>query len=220
MFDTRLRSVPMIRECELSPNTNTTIPRTAVPVSFTQTAVPQTPFHTPNYTTARAVGSYTLPPIQSLTQNILPISRGSGSASPLCSPPMLRVPERKERRNSINIGALCQDHDAPSLPSLPTPGDSTSPASRKSSVSSDAPVYNNGEKYNQNGELIGRTGKPLRNTKRAAQNRSAQKAFRQRREKYIKALEEKARLYDDLLRENMELKARLETRSPAKVTKH
>lgn len=114
----------------------------------------------------------------------------------------------EEEVSSINIGTLCHDHDegASMKNSLPTPGDSTEPTSRKSSISSDMPVYNNGERYNANGELIGKTGKPLRNTKRAAQNRSAQKAFRQRREKYIKALEEKAKQYDSLLKENMELK--------------
>ncbi|AGO12139.1 AaceriAEL222Cp [[Ashbya] aceris (nom. inval.)] len=75
---------------------------------------------------------------------------------------------------------------------------------------------NEGEHINSQGQLIGRSGKPLRNTKRAAQNRSAQKAFRQRREKYIKDLEIKAKQYDkleqevlSLRRENEELKMRL-----------
>ncbi|CAR23149.1 bZIP transcription factor [Lachancea thermotolerans CBS 6340] len=49
---------------------------------------------------------------------------------------------------------------------------------------------------NSTGQLIGKSGKPLRNTKRAAQNRNAQKAFRQRRERYIKDLEVKAKEYD------------------------
>lgn len=75
---------------------------------------------------------------------------------------------------------------------------------------------NDGEHLNSQGQLIGRSGKPLRNTKRAAQNRSAQKAFRQRREKYIKDLETKAKHYDrleqdlfNLRRENEELRMRL-----------
>lgn len=59
--------------------------------------------------------------------------------------------------------------------------------------------------------MIGKTGKPLRNTKRAAQNRSAQKAFRQRREKYIKNLEEKSKLFDGLMKENSELKKMIES---------
>lgn len=78
--------------------------------------------------------------------------------------------------------------------------------SRRVSVSLSEPVYNEGEKYNLDGQLIGKTGKPLRNTKRAAQNRSAQKAFRHRREKYIKNLEEKSKIFDGLVKENDELK--------------
>ncbi|CAI2020423.1 hypothetical protein SEUBUCD646_0H00850 [Saccharomyces eubayanus] len=77
---------------------------------------------------------------------------------------------------------------------------------RRVSVSLSEPVYNEGEKYNLDGQLIGKTGKPLRNTKRAAQNRSAQKAFRHRREKYIKNLEEKSKIFDGLVKENDELK--------------
>ncbi|CEP61293.1 bZIP transcription factor LALA0_S02e11122g [Lachancea lanzarotensis] len=46
--------------------------------------------------------------------------------------------------------------------------------------------------------LAGKSGKPLSNTKRAAQNRSAQKAFRQRRDRYIKDLEAKAEEFDRL----------------------
>ncbi|SCU93083.1 LADA_0G01244g1_1 [Lachancea dasiensis] len=46
--------------------------------------------------------------------------------------------------------------------------------------------------------MLSRTGKPLRNTKRAAQNRNAQKAFRQRRERYIKDLEVKSKEFDRL----------------------
>lgn len=62
-------------------------------------------------------------------------------------------------------------------------------------------ILNDGEHVNIEGELIGKSGKPLRNTKRAAQNRSAQRAFRQRREKYIRDLEFKSRDYDRLLSE-------------------
>lgn len=51
-------------------------------------------------------------------------------------------------------------------------------------------------------QLIGSSGKTLRNTRRAAQNRTAQKAFRQRKEKYIKNLEQKSKIFDDLLAEN------------------
>ena len=62
-------------------------------------------------------------------------------------------------------------------------------------------ILNDGEHVNPEGDLIGKSGKPLRNTKRAAQNRNAQRAFRQRREKYVKDLECKARDYNRLLAE-------------------
>ncbi|CCH63077.1 hypothetical protein TBLA_0J00790 [Henningerozyma blattae CBS 6284] len=59
--------------------------------------------------------------------------------------------------------------------------------------------------------LIGKSGKVLRNTKRAAQNRNAQKAFRLRREKYIKDLELKATKFDSLIIENNNLKKEIES---------
>lgn len=46
----------------------------------------------------------------------------------------------------------------------------------------------------------------LRDSKRAVQNRNAQKAFRQRKEKYVRLLENKARKYDELLQENVMLR--------------
>ncbi|KAJ1961493.1 hypothetical protein GGI12_003218, partial [Dipsacomyces acuminosporus] len=56
----------------------------------------------------------------------------------------------------------------------------------------------------------------INSSKRAAQNRAAQRAFRQRRERYVANLEEKARQYDkleaaflDLQKSNYELLARL-----------
>lgn len=54
----------------------------------------------------------------------------------------------------------------------------------------------------KDGQLVSNSGKTLRNTRRAAQNRTAQKAFRQRKEKYIKNLEQKSKIFDDLLAEN------------------
>lgn len=62
-------------------------------------------------------------------------------------------------------------------------------------------MINDGERLNTEGELIGKSRKALRNTKRAAQNRNAQRAFRQRREKYIKDLEFKARDYNRIAAE-------------------
>ncbi|CCH61382.1 hypothetical protein TBLA_0E03280 [Henningerozyma blattae CBS 6284] len=78
------------------------------------------------------------------------------------------------------------------------------------------------EYINEKGQLIGKSGKPLRNTKRAAQNRSSQKHFRERRGKYIKQLEEKVeilneiRLENNLLKlENLKLKQLLKSSSPS-----
>ncbi|CDO94831.1 unnamed protein product [Kluyveromyces dobzhanskii CBS 2104] len=62
-------------------------------------------------------------------------------------------------------------------------------------------MINDGERLTHEGELIGKSGKALRNTKRAAQNRNAQRAFRQRREKHIKELEFKARDYNRIAAE-------------------
>lgn len=64
-----------------------------------------------------------------------------------------------------------------------------------------------GQEYiNDRGQLIGKSGKPLRNTKRAAQNRNSQKHFRERRGKYIKDLEEKVDVLGKLEQENRMLK--------------
>lgn len=71
-------------------------------------------------------------------------------------------------------------------------------------------LHNVGERYNEKGELIGRSGKILRDTKRAAQNRCAQKAFRIRREKYIKNLEIKSKEFDGIVTENNKLKLKIQ----------
>lgn len=68
-------------------------------------------------------------------------------------------------------------------------------------------ILNEGEQITPDGELRGKSGKLLRNTKRAAQNRNAQRAFRQRREKYIKDLEFKAKDYNRLAAELESYKA-------------
>lgn len=48
--------------------------------------------------------------------------------------------------------------------------------------------------------------KALRNSKRAVQNRNAQKAFRLRKERYIKLLENKSRKFDELMKDVQRLK--------------
>ena len=63
-------------------------------------------------------------------------------------------------------------------------------------------------KLEENGVVgINKKGsKRLRDSKRAIQNRNAQKAFRQRKEKYVKLLESKARRYDEIMQENIILR--------------
>ena len=48
----------------------------------------------------------------------------------------------------------------------------------------------------------------VKDTKRAAQNRQAQRAFRERKEKHIKGLEERAQLYDQLMSQESSMSAR------------
>lgn len=49
------------------------------------------------------------------------------------------------------------------------------------------------------GDMLTRHGRPLSNTKRAAQNRAAQRAFRERRDQHVKEIEAKARQVDEAL---------------------
>lgn len=92
-------------------------------------------------------------------------------------------------------------------PTLPTPRGKTS-AREDNKIGKK--WINKGERYNEFGQLVGKSGKLLRDTKRASQNRSAQKAFRVRREKYIKGLEVKSQMYDKLVEENLRLQIVIE----------
>lgn len=49
------------------------------------------------------------------------------------------------------------------------------------------------------GDVLTKHGRPLSNTKRAAQNRAAQRAFRERRDQHFKEIEAKARQVDEAL---------------------
>ncbi|UZJ51226.1 hypothetical protein CBS101457_000546 [Exobasidium rhododendri] len=49
------------------------------------------------------------------------------------------------------------------------------------------------------GDLLTRHGRPLSSTKRAAQNRAAQRAFRERRDQHVKEVEAKAKQVDEAL---------------------
>ncbi|CAL9737760.1 hypothetical protein MOSE0_M07646 [Monosporozyma servazzii] len=64
--------------------------------------------------------------------------------------------------------------------------------------------------HDYEGKLIGSSGKPLKDTKRAAQNRCAQKAFRLRNKRYIEELKEKAKNFDKIMEENEKLKKTIE----------
>ena len=58
--------------------------------------------------------------------------------------------------------------------------------------------------------LLARNGRPLNKSKRAAQNRAAQRAFRARRDEYVRQTEEKAKLTDDAVETAKKLKRRLD----------
>lgn len=56
--------------------------------------------------------------------------------------------------------------------------------------------------------LLARNGRPLNKSKRAAQNRAAQRAFRARRDEYVRQTEEKAKLTDEAVETAKKLKRR------------
>ncbi|PWN37408.1 uncharacterized protein FA14DRAFT_159476 [Meira miltonrushii] len=58
--------------------------------------------------------------------------------------------------------------------------------------------------------LLARNGRPLNKSKRAAQNRQAQRAFRARRDEYVRQTEEKAKLTDEAVETAKKLKSRLD----------
>lgn len=58
--------------------------------------------------------------------------------------------------------------------------------------------------------LLARNGRPLNKSKRAAQNRAAQRAFRARRDEYVRQTEEKAKLTDEAVETAKKLKRRLD----------
>ena len=70
-----------------------------------------------------------------------------------------------------------------------------------------SPVNENSNMEDNDALYLSKKGsRRLRDSKRAVQNRNAQKAFRQRKEKYVKLLELKAREYDEVMQENMMLR--------------
>ncbi|SMN17858.1 similar to Saccharomyces cerevisiae YDR259C YAP6 Putative basic leucine zipper (bZIP) transcription factor [Maudiozyma saulgeensis] len=108
----------------------------------------------------------------------------------------------KDENNNLIVPLVQMQQERLSVPNIKTESEILLP--------NDIALHNVGERYNDKGELIGRSGKVLRDTKRAAQNRCAQKAFRIRREKYIKNLEIKSKQFDGIASENSKLKSRIE----------
>lgn len=62
----------------------------------------------------------------------------------------------------------------------------------------------------ENAVLLARNGRPLNTTKRAAQNRAAQRAFRARRDEYVRTVEEKAKQLDEAMSASQTYKHRYE----------
>lgn len=95
-----------------------------------------------------------------------------------------------------------------------TTGNSLSTSTKEAVKEKEANTTTNKNPVNENSNMedndalyLSKKGsRRLRDSKRAVQNRNAQKAFRQRKEKYVKLLELKAREYDELMQENMMLR--------------
>lgn len=99
-----------------------------------------------------------------------------------------------------------QDASSLTMSTPPAPTMSSSSASPTTSTDKPAEIAEAEDEAN-------RMKRPLSNTRRAAQNRSAQKAFRQRKERYIKELEAQAadaanlkQTIEDLKSENLRLR--------------
>lgn len=95
-----------------------------------------------------------------------------------------------------------------------TTGNSLSTSTKEAVEEKEANTTTNKNPVNENSNMedndalyLSKKGsRRLRDSKRAVQNRNAQKAFRQRKEKYVKLLELKAREYDEVMQENMMLR--------------
>lgn len=83
-----------------------------------------------------------------------------------------------------------RDNNSLTLPSIPVPT-VTLPTIQASNIPPNG-IANNLDDVNSMGNTSSAYRKTVSSTKRAAQNRSAQKAFRKRRERYIKDIEAQA----------------------------
>ncbi|CCK68760.1 Cin5p KNAG_0B03190 [Huiozyma naganishii CBS 8797] len=187
---------------------------------------PLTPPHIPTHSYAGPQPRIVPPPVYNLPQPQSLLTPEMVKVDDTISPILPPLHNTEDRRHSVSIAVLQQPENQNNTPvptshsqtQLVTFSDGEHSMSGKSGIkikkeTVDAPfgkaIYNTGEKYNTAGQLIGKSGKLVRDTKRAAQNRSAQKAFRLRREKYIKNLEQKSKIFDDIVRENQQLKEQL-----------
>ncbi|KAJ2452913.1 hypothetical protein EV183_002582 [Coemansia sp. RSA 2336] len=131
-------------------------------------------------------------------QNILAFNRPSPQ-TPLLPPPL-----HQQTRH----------HELPQSPGLPAdPSSKGTPDDRPQLTISEPDVIDDGTHHAAD---AGSRRRSINSSKRAAQNRAAQRAFRLRRERYVAGLEEKARNFErleaafmDIQRENYQLRASL-----------
>lgn len=144
--------------------------------------------------------SPSLPPFKSIDSN----SRRHSVSLAVLDDPLQSI--KQQQHNTINAIIKVENKDlSVPLVQIKSENDLDNELPKNNSL-----LHNVGERYNDKGELIGRSGKILRDTKRAAQNRCAQKAFRIRREKYIKNLEIKSKEFDGIVSENNQLKLKIQ----------
>ncbi|KAI9479303.1 hypothetical protein LPJ78_000655 [Coemansia sp. RSA 989] len=133
-------------------------------------------------------------------QNILAFNRPSPQAS-LLPPPLLQQ---------------TRHHEPPQSPGLPAEPGSKGPPDDRPQITISEPDVANDDGAHHAAADPGSRRRSINSSKRAAQNRAAQRAFRLRRERYVAGLEEKARTFDrleaafmDIQRENYQLRASL-----------
>ncbi|KAJ1799499.1 hypothetical protein LPJ59_001785 [Coemansia sp. RSA 2399] len=155
--------------------------------------------------------SYTHPALQQRStptiQSILAYGVSSSSLPP--------SPKHLQRHHPQNIAAITMPGAAPGLLAEPIASQSAPNDGQLSTISSEADFYKDDNTHPSGGESSTRR-RNINSSKRAAQNRAAQRAFRLRRERYVAGLEEKARSYDrleaaymEMQRENIQLRSRL-----------
>ncbi|KAI9503330.1 hypothetical protein BX070DRAFT_235024 [Coemansia spiralis] len=125
------------------------------------------------------------------------------------SPPLPLVPKQHQGLTTANTVPT------PLFLSVETTNNQTTSIDGQNSTISPEIDFGKEDSAQPSGES-GSRRRNINSSKRAAQNRAAQRAFRLRRERYVASLEEKARSYDrleaaylDIQRENYQLRSRL-----------